>query len=345
MRVTDWRDSAQRMASDWVALTRWSYICEHGGVTESEPTLFDEHDSEVGVLGGIPTTVVGDLHTPGGLLALMDLPRIGSGRAIKIAQAFGSAEALNQASPEERRRACGVAFDEHVRVYDVEPPHESVRLLSVFDPEYPALLADIKDRPALLWVRGALPDPAPRVAIVGTRNATPWGSAMAASIAEAAAEAGVSVVSGLALGIDIAAHRATIAGGGHTIAVLGSGIDRPSPKEHLAEAEEIVESGGCLLTEQPVGAAPSPRNLVARNRLQSGLSAATVVVQCATKSGTMATAAAALAQGRVLAIPRPMDPNESVLEQNLGTARLLEDPRVLALQARTDLDCLLRGLR
>ena len=252
--------------------------------------MSDRERDLLGLLGGdeaASDVATGDLQTPSGLLALTALPGIGNGRAIKLARVFRSAGAFNDATPESRKRAAGVSVDGVVNIRELEPPHESTRIVGYFDGEYPSSLRDIKDPPAVLWIRGSLPDPARRIAIVGTRSATPWGLSIAEASARDAAAAGVSVVSGLALGIDIAAHRGALAAGGHTTAVIGSGIDKTTPREHLADAEVILESGGCILTEQSPGVAASARTLVPRNRLQSGLSAATIVVQCGMKSGTI----------------------------------------------------------
>lgn len=299
---------------------------------ESEPTLFGGHS---------PGVETHDLKTVAGLLALTSLAGIGSGRAIKLARVFGSADAFNEASPAQRRQVAGVAVDGFITLREIEPPHGSVRLLGYFDDDYPRSLRDIKDAPAVLWMRGQLPDPARRIAIVGTRVATRWGLSMAEATATDAAHVGVSVVSGLALGIDIAAHRAALRAHGHTTAVIGSGIDKVSPVEHRAASEEIVASGGCVLTEQAPGTSASARTLVARNRLQSGLSAATIVVQCGLKSGTMSTAKFTVEQRKVLAVPEPPEAERDHSE-NAGSISLLEGcppPRVL--RSRDDLKALL----
>lgn len=309
-------------------------------MTEMEPDLFSD---QVDPVAG--DAIGGDLQTSDGLLALMSLPGIGSGRAVKLARAFVSAERFNEASAEQRRLAAGVSVEGLVNVRRSVTPHESVRLVGYFDAHYPTALRGIADAPAVLWLRGSLPDPARRVAVVGTRAGTPWGIEMARAIATDAAAAGVSVVSGLALGIDVAAHRAAVAAGGHTVAVLGSGIDRTTPREHITVAEDIVEAGGCILTEQPPGSAPSARTLVARNRLQSGLSGATIVVQCGLKSGTMSTARFALKQRRTLAIPEPSGEAEREHPENAGSLSLLDTaPPPVLLRSRGDLAALLEEI-
>jgi len=287
---------------------------------------------------------VADLQTAGGLLALMELPRVGSGRAIKFAQQFRSADAFNDASPETRRHVGGVGVADRVHLMQPTVP-DGARLVGYFDDDYPSSLRDIPNPPAVLWVRGSLPDPARRIAVVGTRSATPWGAKLAASMGEDAAEAGVSVVSGLALGIDIAAHRGALAVGGHTVAVLGSGIDAPSPREHRTDADAILGAGGCLIAEVPPGTPPNARTLVARNRIQSGISYATIVVQCGLKSGTMTTAKFTREQGRVLALPVPPEAERGHPE-NAGSGSLLSaSPAPRPLASRDDLSSLLAEIR
>lgn len=260
----------------------------------SSDTLFD-------LDGGAPNG--GDLRTAAGLRALLSLRGVGPGRAIKLAMAFGDSEAFNAAGPDARRRAAGTAVDGHVSVLDIAWP-ESWIILGYFDDAYPKALRTIKDPPAVLTVRGVLPTQR-SVAVVGTRTPTPWGADMAAAIARDAVNEGLAVVSGLALGVDIAAHRAAVEAGGTTVAVLGNGLDVISPRQHLRDADEIVASGGCLVTEQTAGTRASAHTLVARNRLQTALSLGTVVVQCGATSGTMKTAEYALRQGRQLAVPAP----------------------------------------
>jgi len=279
---------------------------------------------------GLPAA---DLRSPAGLLALRSLPGLGDRHAIRLATVFGTVEAFNAASPQDRRSVAGLVVDRQVRVAPVDDSDGSVRTLGYFDAGYPAALRDIEDPPAVLWVSGSLPDPARRIAVVGTRAATAWGARTAERIATAAAHAGVSVVSGLALGIDIAAHRAVLRAGGHTTAVLGSGLDRVSPEEHRADAERIVEAGGCLLSEQLPGTPAGTRSLVARDRLQSGLCAATVLVQCGPTSGAMATARFTVEQGRILAIPAVPDGPERRDPENAGSLALLAGhpaPRLLS---------------
>jgi DNA processing protein len=177
--------------------------------------------------------------------------------------------------------------------------------VSVFDAGYPALLAQIPDPPVVLWRQGRLGAlDAPAVALVGSRNATPTGVTNARRLAQDLARSGLVVTSGLARGIDAAAHHGALAGGGPTVAVLGSGLDRIYPREHASLAAEIVAAGGALVSEFPPGTPPLPSHFPLRNRLISGLARAVVIVEASARSGSLITARAAAEQGRdVLAVP------------------------------------------
>lgn len=190
-----------------------------------------------------------------------------------------------------------------------------------FDTRYPALLNCIADPPPVLWTRG---DPAvllmPAVAIVGSRAATPYALDVGARLAGELATRGVTVVSGLARGVDSAAHRGTLAAGGPTIAVLGSGLDRIYPPEHTGLAQDIA-SKGLVVTELGPGGLPLAEHFPLRNRIISGISLAVVVVEASEKSGSLITARCAMEQGRdVMAVPG------SVLTgRNRGSHSLLKD--------------------
>jgi DNA processing protein len=182
--------------------------------------------------------------------------------------------------------------------------------LTLEDPEYPARLRLLDLPPPVLFLRGApaalAADAA--VAIVGTRRATDGGRRIAARIADALARLGVAIISGLAIGIDGAAHEATIAAGGPTVAVLGSGHERLFPAAHRRLAERIVESGGALISELPPESIPTRGTFPRRNRVISGLADATIVVEAGTRSGALITAAWALEQGReCFAVPGQLD--------------------------------------
>jgi len=175
-------------------------------------------------------------------------------------------------------------------------------VVTIRDPAFPPQLQAIPDAPAVLFVTGAL-DNRPAVAIVGSRRATVYGLAVAGRLAFDLATAGVTVVSGLARGIDGAAHRAALDGGGRTIAVLGSGADVIYPPEHRRLADAIA-GGGALVTEFPPGTPPLASHFPRRNRIISGLCKAVVLVEGVHDSGSLVTADYALDQGReVFAVP------------------------------------------
>lgn len=178
------------------------------------------------------------------------------------------------------------------------------RLLTIADPDYPALLKRIPDPPLALFVDGAWELLwTAQVAIVGSRNATPGGLALGRSFASHFAAAGLSTCSGLALGMDGAAHQGALDAGGNTVAVLGSGIDRIYPPQHGTLASRIREHG-CLVSEYPPGAPPRAENFPQRNRIISGLSLGVLVVEAALGSGSLITARVAAEQGReVFAVP------------------------------------------
>jgi DNA processing protein len=198
------------------------------------------------------------------------------------------------------------------------------------DADYPGFLRQTFDPPPVLFVRGRLQaDEGPAsVAIVGSRAATPQGRALARAMARELAAAGATIVSGLARGIDTAAHRGAVDAAGRTVAVLGSGLDRPYPPENEALAVAIAE-GGAVVSEFPLGTVPHPGHFPRRNRIIAGWSCAVVVVEAAEKSGALGTARAALDEGReVLAVPgHPSHPT------SVGCNQLIRDGAALVRDA------------
>jgi DNA processing protein len=189
------------------------------------------------------------------------------------------------------------------------------------DARYPARLATIYDPPPLLWCRG---DPArldvPAVALVGARAASAYALEVAEQLGEGLARRGLTVVSGLARGVDAASHRGALAGGGATIAVLGSGADVIYPSEHR-ELAEAIAAAGVVLSELPPGSTPRPEHFPLRNRIISGLSMAVVIVEASERSGSLITARMALEQGReVMAVP-----GNVLTPRNRGSHALLRD--------------------
>jgi DNA processing protein len=183
----------------------------------------------------------------------------------------------------------------------------AIRTVRQQDSEYPKLLTAISDAPDALFVRGTLPQgTVPCVAIVGTRKATTEGKRLARDIARDLAEHGITIVSGLALGIDAAAHGGALDAGGTTLAVLANGLDSVYPAANGGLAERILEHGGALVSEYPEGTPALPHQFLARNRIVSGLSLGTVIIEAPVHSGALATARNAANQGReVFVVPGP----------------------------------------
>lgn len=178
-------------------------------------------------------------------------------------------------------------------------------VMTLTDPDYPERLREIFDPPPVLWVRGdrgLLSRPS--IAVVGTRAPSPYGIGMAEMLSRDLAARRLVVLSGMARGIDTAAHKGALSAGGLTVAVWGTGVDVVYPKENKGLAEEIILSGGAILSEQPMGTFPAPQNFPLRNRIISGMSVGVLVVEAGEQSGTRVTARCALEQNRdVYAVP------------------------------------------
>ncbi|MDE2000940.1 MAG: DNA-processing protein DprA [Patescibacteria group bacterium] len=179
-----------------------------------------------------------------------------------------------------------------------------VRLILKDDPEYPALLREIPFPPHGLYVLGDIAYAQPAIAVVGTRAATPHGKTLAKSFATALAGAGVPIISGLALGVDAEAHRGALDVGGKTIAILGTPLDYIYPRAHVRLADEILKSGGAIVSEFAFGHGYNPSNFLVRNRIISGLSTGALIIEAPERSGSLATARFALEQNRdIFVIP------------------------------------------
>ena len=199
----------------------------------------------------------------------------------------------------ELRRIQGDADEQLARAASMH-----IEAIALGEERYPRLLAAIPDPPPLIWVRGQAPALSSfSVGLVGSRAATPYGVEMARRLAMDLVRAGVTVVSGLARGVDSAAHRGALAVGGCTVGVQGCGVDRIYPAEHRDLAHEML-GRGAVVSEFPPGVPPLPHHFPLRNRIISGLSTAVVVVEAPEKSGSLITASAAAEQGRdVLVVP------------------------------------------
>ena len=267
------------------------------------------------------------------------VPGIGATRVARLLEHFGSLEAawhadtgaLRAAGLNDRAATSLIATRERVvldRELDRIDRH-GVTIFTLADDAYPRLLREIPSPPLVLYVRGELgPADQPAVAVVGTRRASSYGREMARRLSTEVAAAGVTVVSGLARGIDGTAHQAALDAGGRTIAVFGCGIDTIYPPEHRRLADAIVGSGA-IVTEFPLGTPPDAPNFPVRNRLISGLSLGVIVVEAPRRSGALITANFAADQGRtVYAVPG------SVLSPGSeGPLQLLRDGATLAATA------------
>jgi DNA processing protein len=205
----------------------------------------------------------------------------------------------------------------------------------ITDDLYPPLLKLISDPPGVLYVKGniSILKHIDAVAIVGTRTPTKGGVEVARKVASFFARSGYLVVSGLARGIDTAAHEATLTAKGPTVAVLGTGLDQIYPAENKPVAEHIISSGGALITEIPIGQRSFKAAFVRRDRIQSGMSLGIVAVQTDLKGGTMHTVRFALAQRRVVLCPKPL-PREDGLQQYKGIWDLIHSGKAVPFQAR-----------
>ena len=250
---------------------------------------------------------------------------------------FGSPEDVYYADAEELSLAEGMTRPQLAALEDhsldkaeqilADCQRLGLRILTVQDAEYPGRLQNIYDPPCLLYVRGRLPafDEEAAVAVVGTRNCTPYGISCAEKLGYGLTRGGAVVVSGLARGIDAAASRGALRAGGVTVGVVGNGLDVPYPYENRYLYEDIA-AAGVLLSEYPPGTQPARSHFPTRNRILSGLSVATLVVEAPEKSGALITAETAMEQGReVFAVPGPIDAPAS-----MGCNRLIQDGAGLA---------------
>jgi DNA processing protein len=249
-------------------------------------------------------------------IALNMTPGIGPRVAAMLLERFGAAEAVFNASRAELE---GVRLRpetiESIMARDLletaAAEIERVRslggdVLILDDGTYPALLREIFDPPITLYVKGEWEEclDAPCVAVVGSRRCSTYGQNTALMLARDLAERGVTIISGLARGIDAAAHRGALEASGRTVAVMGTGLDQVYPRDHQKLADEILNQGGAIVSEFPLGTPPAPQNFPYRNRVISGLSLGVLLVEAAENSGSLITARMAMEQNReVWAVP------------------------------------------
>ncbi len=280
------------------------------------------------------------LTTLDAYLALNLLPKVGPIRVKRMIEQFGSPEAVLAAPIRDLLRVPGIGEEMAAHIAGWEQQidlmeekrrmrEHGVSLLSIEDPLYPPALKQIHDAPFLLYMRGSIrPADEISVAVVGSRRMTHYGRDQSRKLSFQLAKAGFTIVSGLARGIDTAAHEAAIAAGGRTIAVLGSGIGNVFPPENQALADRIAENGA-VLSEFPVLYVPDKQSFPLRNRIVAGMSRGIIVVEAPAWSGALITANQAIEQGRtVFAVPGPIDRPSSV-----GCNRLIQSGAKLVCDA------------
>lgn len=264
-------------------------------------------------------------------LAFSHVPGVGYVRITKLLDAFGDLERAWHADAHTLRRAgMGPKTVEAIlkvrSELDLDQAHArlqqlGIRILTLFSPDYPESLREIQGPPAFLFVKGKLQkDDRLSVAIVGTRSASSYGTIVADRISGDLARIGLTIISGLARGIDGISHQAALDVDGRTLAVLGSGLDRIYPSEHRRLAEEICQHGA-LVSEYPPGTGPEGHHFPARNRIIAGLAMGVIVIEAAERSGALITANFAAEQGKeVFALPGDIRRKTSE-----GTNRLIQD--------------------
>lgn len=248
-------------------------------------------------------------------LALGLTPGLGPTRVRHLVEHFGSVAAIFRASLTELEatglmavsaQALGTGKSLELAQEELgKASAAEAQIVTLDDPDYPQRLKQIYDPPLLLYVRGdAKVLSQPGIAVVGTRHPTPYGSGMAERLSIDLVAHGLAIFSGMARGVDTAAHRGAVAAKGKTAAVFGTGVDVLYPKENSRLAEQIVALGGALISEFPLGTFAAPQNFPIRNRIISGMSIGVLVVEAAEYSGTRITARCALEQNRdVFAVP------------------------------------------
>src|ERR1700735_2215822 len=248
-------------------------------------------------------------------VALTLTPGMGPTRVWKAMGRLGAAERVFEASLTELEglgmpaKSAQFVFEGKARTAALEEMQKTLEaggsILTPEDEAYPERLREIYDPPAVLWIRGNVELLArPGIAVVGTRQPSPYGAGMAELLSRDLANRRMVILSGMARGVDTAAHKGAIEAGGKTVAVWGTGIDVIYPKENKKLAEQIVTTGGAIVSEYPLGTFPAPQNFPIRNRILSGMSVGVLVIEAAEYSGTRITARCAMEQNReVFAVP------------------------------------------
>lgn len=273
-------------------------------------------------------------------IGLSIVPDIGPVAAKKLVAAFGGPENVFSAPAEALLSVEGIGREraDRIRNFDLWKTAEriaeraegnGIRIVCLDDPAYPQGLKELDGPPIVLYMSGIyIPEDRFAVAVVGSRRNTPYGEAVTRKISGELADAGFTIVSGLARGIDSIAHKSAVESGGRTVAVLGSGPDVIYPIENRGLASRIISGAGCIMSEFPPGSEPARENFPRRNRLISGLSLGVLVVEATEDSGSLITARYALEQNReVFAVPGNIDSDCS-----MGTNLLIRQGASMALE-------------
>lgn len=262
------------------------------------------------------------------LLILNAIPGLGNARISRLMEAFGKAERVIHATRADLKACsflpdtvinniCAFAKEDFLSKEKALLAEHGVEVLTRWDVHYPRALSMVADAPVVLYVKGIIPDDALSLAIVGSRKASLYGLSMAEKFATQLSESGFTIISGLARGVDTAAHRGALKARGKTIAVLGSGLAHIYPPENESLFYKIA-GNGAVISEFPMNTQPRPVHFPRRNRIVSALSLGVLIIEAALKSGALITADCALEQGKeVFALPGPVDSVHSSGVNNL----------------------------
>lgn len=281
------------------------------------------------------------------LVALNMLPKIGPVRVRRLLEAFGENPASILGAPKDRLMRVDSIGEETAKILHAWQDHadplteireaaeRGISIVTQDDDDYPAPLREAYDPPLLLYVWGKLePRDKHAISIVGSRRATHYGMQATKKLSYQIAQAGFTIISGLARGIDTAAHEAAVAAGGRTIAVLGSGLAKLFPPENLALAEKIASGFGAVVSEFPLHTSPDKQTFPMRNRIVAAWARAVLVVECPAWSGSLITANLASEYGKpIFAVPGPIDKPTSA-----GCNQLIRDGATLVAEASHLLD-------
>ncbi len=294
----------------------------------------------------VPSSTSGSLRI---VLALLSLPGMGRKTAHRLLAGQDCVESLEVLLQRQRGKTYDAPQIEQAYAYAEKTlersEREGIRVLSFFDSNFPLLLKSIDDPPLLLHLKGDLAALKSKVAvaIIGTREPTTFGEQSARRIAATVAKSQAIVVSGLARGCDAAAHWGCIEAKGKTVAVLAHGLDKVYPAENKSLAEEILATSGCLVSEYEIGQRAFKNNFVDRDRLQSGLSQAVIVIETSVVGGSMHTVRFAIQQKRIVAcIKHP--PNLASEDKVQGNKKLIDEGQAIPLESSEEVELLLEKL-